>query len=166
MNTGMQPQVSQATNLLANKLFYYQGYISAYLIIGGYDYQGPSLYTLYADGACSRSPFSTLGSGSYAAVSVLENGWKPHMNEEEAKELVTKAIMAGITNDLGSGSNVNLCVINEKGYNYIENYKISNQRTFRIEKPVSAINVEVIKETVRPLSIPEVHLEILDGVAQ
>ena len=74
--------------------------------------------------------------------------------------------MAGITNDLGSGSNVNLCVINEKGYNYIENYKISNQRTFRIEKPVSAINVEVIKETVRPLSIPEVHLEILDGVAQ
>lgn len=166
MNTGMQPQVAQATNLLANKLFYYQGYISAALIIGGFDCHGPSLYTLYPDGACARAPFATMGSGSYSAVSVLENGWKPNMTEEEAKDLVTRAIMAGITNDLGSGSNVNLCIINEKGSNYIENYKVSNQRIFRIAKPVSSINIEVVKETVRPISVPEVHLEILDGVAQ
>ena len=56
-----------------------------------------------------------MGSGSYAAVSVLENGWRKNMTEEEAKELVANAILAGITNDLGSGSNVNLCVINDKG---------------------------------------------------
>lgn len=33
------------------------------------------------------------------------------MNEEDAKELVLSAIAAGISNDLGSGSNIDVCVI-------------------------------------------------------
>lgn len=33
------------------------------------------------------------------------------MNEQDAKELVLSAIAAGITNDLGSGSNIDVCVI-------------------------------------------------------
>nr|AIF54499.1 20S proteasome subunit beta 2 [Tritrichomonas foetus] len=108
MNSGMQPRVYQAATLLTSRLFKYQGYIEAYLIVAGVDFQGPSVYTMYANGSCSKSPFSTMGSGSMAAVSVLEAGWKPKMSEEACKELVADAIEAGITNDLGSGSNVNL----------------------------------------------------------
>ncbi|KAH0791472.1 putative 20S proteasome beta2 subunit [Histomonas meleagridis] len=166
MNTGMQPQVAQAANLLSSRLFKYGGYIQAALILGGYDYKGPSVYTIYPDGACSKAPFTTMGSGSYAAVSVLENGWRPNMTEDEAKELVANAILAGITNDLGSGSNVNLCVINEKGSQYISGYKVTNQRQFRMAQPIIACEIEVMKESVRPISVPEVHLEILDGVAE
>ena len=35
------------------------------------------------------------------------------LQEDEAKELVKNAIKAGIFNDLGSGSNVDLCVIRD-----------------------------------------------------
>ena len=37
------------------------------------------------------------------------------MSEEDAKALVRDAILAGITNDLGSGSNVDLTVIRNNG---------------------------------------------------
>lgn len=37
------------------------------------------------------------------------------MNEEEAVELVKQAILAGVFNDLGSGSNVDVTVIKAGG---------------------------------------------------
>jgi 20S proteasome subunit beta 2 len=52
-----------------------------------------------------------MGSGSLAAMAVFEAGFKPDMDLESAKKLVRDAICAGIFNDLGSGSNVDLCVI-------------------------------------------------------
>lgn len=41
---------------------------------------------------------------------------------EEAKQLVRDAIAAGIFCDLGSGSNVDLCVITEAGPQYLRGY--------------------------------------------
>lgn len=41
---------------------------------------------------------------------------------EEGKRLVRDAIAAGIFCDLGSGSNVDLCVITEKGVDYLRGY--------------------------------------------
>ena len=41
---------------------------------------------------------------------------------EEAKQLVQNAIAAGIFCDLGSGSNVDLCVITEAGVEYLRGY--------------------------------------------
>ena len=49
--------------------------------------------------------------GMLAAMAVLETGWKPGMQEEDAKKLVRDAIAAGIINDMGSGSNVDIAVI-------------------------------------------------------
>ena len=49
--------------------------------------------------------------GMLAATAVLENGGRPGMAEEEAKKLVRDAIAAGIINDMGSGSNVDLAII-------------------------------------------------------
>ena len=162
MSTGMQPRVEQAASFLVNKLFPYGGHISAALILGGYDFNGPSVYSISPDGCISKGPFAVMGSGMYAAISVMEQRWKPGLTEVEAKELVADAIEAGITNDLGSGSNVNLCVITAKGSEYISKYRVTNERQFRIAKPVEGFKVEVLKTDVRPLSLPEVHLEILD----
>ena len=39
------------------------------------------------------------------------NSWKPDLEEEDAKQLVREAIRAGIFNDMGSGSYVDLVVI-------------------------------------------------------
>lgn len=41
---------------------------------------------------------------------------------EEAKQLVRDAIAAGIFCDLGSGSNVDLCVITAAGVEYLRGY--------------------------------------------
>jgi 20S proteasome subunit beta 2 len=52
-----------------------------------------------------------MGSGSLAAMAVFETMWKKQMTRDEAVELCSQAIQAGIFNDLGSGSNVDVCVI-------------------------------------------------------
>jgi hypothetical protein len=52
-----------------------------------------------------------MGSGSLAAMSVFEHGYKDGLTEQEAKKLVQEAILAGVWNDLGSGSNVDVTII-------------------------------------------------------
>merc|ERR1719513_472264 len=69
-------------------------------------------------------PFVTMGSGSLAAMSVLEGGWKPDMPLEEARELVADAITSGIVNDLGSGSNVDIVVITREGPQLKRSYRV------------------------------------------
>lgn len=54
-------------------LFRYQGHIGTYLIMGGVDITGPSLYEIAAHGSTSKVPFCTMGSGTLAAMSVLES---------------------------------------------------------------------------------------------
>jgi len=67
-----------------------------------------------------------MGSGSLAAMAVFEDRFRPDMPEEEAKELVADAIRAGIFNDLGSGSNVDLCVITKDKVDFIRPYHVAN----------------------------------------
>jgi 20S proteasome subunit beta 2 len=166
LNTGRQPRVDQAAADLVSRLFPYGGHISAALILGGVDFRGPSVYNISPDGCVAQSPFTVMGSGSYAAISVLENGWRIGLPIDAAKELVADAIEAGITNDLGSGSDVNLCVITANGSEYLQRYRVTNKRPFKSTNTVTAIQIEVIRESSRPLSLPEVHLEILDGPPQ
>lgn len=53
--------------------------------------------------------------------------------EEDAKLLVRDAISAGIMNDLGSGSNVDLCVIRKNGAEYIRPFESSNYKSERLQ---------------------------------
>ena len=48
-------------------------------------------------------------------MAVLENHYKSNMTKEEAVALAKKAITAGIDNDLGSGSQVDVCIIENNG---------------------------------------------------
>merc|ERR1711953_784876 len=96
-------------------LFRYQGYVSAALVLGGCDVNGPHVYQIYPHGSTGRLPFTTMGSGSLAAMSVFETEYRDNMTEEEAVTLVKRAILAGVFNDLGSGSNCDTCVIRMDG---------------------------------------------------
>ena len=115
LNTGSESRVVTACTLLKRMLFRYQGYISAALILGGCDVNGPHLYQIYPHGSTGKLPFTTMGSGSLAAIAVFEEGYKDDLEEGEAVELVKRAILAGVWNDLGSGSNVDTCVIRMDG---------------------------------------------------
>jgi len=111
MQTSRQARVVTACQMLKQMLFKYRGNISAALILGGVDVEGSHLYTIYPHGSTDKLPYVTMGSGSLAAMSIFESEFKTDMNKEEAMALVAKAVTAGILNDLGSGSNVDLTVI-------------------------------------------------------
>jgi len=131
LNTGKEPRIVTACTLLKRMLFRYQGYVSAALVLGGVDCNGPSLYTIYPHGSTDKLPYVTMGSGSLAAMAVFEAEYKDGMTEEEAKAIVHKAISSGIFNDLGSGSNVDLLVIKKGSYENLRNYDKPNERKFR-----------------------------------
>ena len=131
LNSGRQVRVSAAMRLLRQYLFRYQGYISAALVLGGVDINGPFLGSIHPHGSSDRLPYVTMGSGSLAAMAVFEDGYRTDMNEEEAKKLVADAIRAGIFNDLGSGSNVDLCVITKDKTEMIRPYDLANLKGVR-----------------------------------
>lgn len=115
--------------LLKQHLFRYQGHIGAYLVVAGVDPTGVGLFTVHAHGSTDKLPYVTMGSGSLAAMSVFESMWKPQLNREEAIALCSEAIKAGIFNDLGSGSNVDVCVIQkDKPTQLLRNYMRPNER--------------------------------------
>ena len=73
---------------LKRHLFRYQGHVSAALVLGGVDVTGPHLYTVWPHGSTDKLPFVTMGSGSLAAMAVLEDGYKDDLTEDETKDLV------------------------------------------------------------------------------
>jgi 20S proteasome subunit beta 2 len=112
---GEQSRVITACTHLKRFLHSYQGHISAALVLGGCDVSGPHIYQIYPHGSTGKLPYTTMGSGSLAAMAVFESGWRSTMNEGEAIALVQRAIGAGIFNDLGSGSNCDICIIRMDG---------------------------------------------------
>jgi 20S proteasome subunit beta 2 len=142
LTTRTESRVITACTMLKRLLFRYQGHVSAALILGGVDKTGPHLYSIFPHGSTQTNPYVTMGSGSLAAMSVFETRYQPDMEEEQAVELARDAILAGIFNDLGSGSNVDITVIRKDG-------DVSRMRNFMTPNEVS-----VIREGVeRPLKL-------------
>ncbi|BGP12913.1 hypothetical protein JCM10213_004332 [Rhodosporidiobolus nylandii] len=173
LSTGRPPLVATAMTMLKQYLFQYQGHVGAALVLGGIDPTGPHLYTVAPHGSTDKLPYVTMGSGSLAAMSVFESHWRPNMTRQQAIDLVSEAIESGIWNDLGSGSNVDVCVIEgelrEDGKytgkaktDYLRNYrtpnvKVNKERNYKWRRGTTAWTREEIKrlvvgEEVTPLS--------------
>lgn len=128
MSTGRKPRVVTVMTMLKQHLFRYQGHIGAYLVVAGCDPTGSHLFTVHAHGSTDKLPYVTMGSGSLAAMSVFETQWQAKLTREDAVQLCSDAILAGIYNDLGSGSNVDVCVIEKDRTKLLRNYKTPMQR--------------------------------------
>ena len=74
-----------------------------------------------------------MGSGSLAAMSVFESQWKGSLSEAEAVELCSQAIQAGIFNDLGSGSNVDVAIITKDKTVLKRGFVKPNERTKKLK---------------------------------
>jgi len=151
--TGRRSRVTTALTMLKQYLFRYQGYVSAALVLGGVDIDGPHLFTIYPHGSTDKLPYVTMGSGSLAAMAVFEARWREDLEFEEAKELVADAIKAGIFNDLGSGSNVDLTAIMLDGtVQKMRNYYTPNPKPALQQQYVYKRGTTVVlKETIKPL---------------
>ena len=123
--------------------------------MGGYDVKGPQLIEVSAEGNSYGAPYLAMGSGSLQAMGVIETNFKEHMEEQDAINLAVRAIEAGVYFDLGSGSNVDVCVIKKGKVDYYRNLKSDNYKmfskpggyTFKKEK------VQVLEEYKRKLVV-------------
>jgi len=138
--------------MLKQHLFRYQGYIGAYLVVAGVDPTGTHLFTVHAHGSTDKLPYVTMGSGSLAAMSVFETKWKGDLTRDEAVELCSEAILAGIFNDLGSGSNVDVAIITKDKTTLKRGYVKPNERTAKTQSykfPVgttAVLNEKIIRK--------------------
>lgn len=109
-----------------------------------------TFFSIHAHGSTDVGYYLSLGSGSLAAMAVLESNWTPEMSKEEAIKLASDAIQAGIWNDLGSGSNVDVCVMEVgKDAEYLRNYITPNvreekQKSYKFARGTTA----VLKESI------------------
>jgi len=130
LNTHSENRVQMAAGRIVNHVVRYGGHIGVYLIVGGIDVKGPQLLEVSADGNSYPFPYLSLGSGSLAAMGILETEYKDNMEQEEAKAMCIKAIEAGIYHDLGSGSNVDVCIIKKGKVEMFRNIKSDNKKVF------------------------------------
>lgn len=79
LNTNRMVPVCTANAMIKQLLFRYQGHIGAALILGGVDLDGPHLYCIYPHGSSDRHMYTSMGTGSLAAIAVFESRWKPDM---------------------------------------------------------------------------------------
>ncbi|KIM43776.1 hypothetical protein M413DRAFT_443676 [Hebeloma cylindrosporum] len=163
LQTGRKPRVVTAMTMLKQMLFRYQGNIGAALVLGGVDSTGPHLFTIHPHGSTDKLPYVTMGSGSLAAMAVFESSWKPNMEREDALALVKAAISAGIFNDLGSGSNVDACIITANHTEMLRNVEMPNQRVqkerdYKFRRGTTAWK----KEDIRKLIVEE-QLTLIGG---
>ena len=166
MSTGRKPRVVTCMTLLKQHLFRYQGHIGAYLVVGGCDPTGTHLFTVHAHGSTDKLPYVTMGSGSLAAMSVFESEWRPDLTEADAVKLTSEAILAGIFNDLGSGSNVDVAVITRDKTTLKRNFIKPNERSNKLQSyafpkgTTAVLKEKIIKksEMGRYASVEEVPL--------
>ena len=168
----------------------HQGHIGAALVLGGVDVTGPQLFTVAPHGSTDKLPYVTMGSGSLAAMAVFESYWKAGLDvspsyqpatepqlyhllysthlplqRESAVKLVCDAVSAGIFNDLGSGSNVDVCIITASGTDMLRNYvkdneKVVKERNYKFRRGTTnwkrdreVVRSLVVSETVRPIGV-------------
>jgi 20S proteasome subunit beta 2 len=108
-----------------------RGSLGVNLLVGGYDdtSRHAHLAAIHPHGSMDVVNYAALGSGGLAATGVLESRYPMLVSErrsgegggctvEEGIQLAVDAVRAGINNDLGSGSQVDVCVISREGVLY------------------------------------------------
>ncbi|KAI5170075.1 20S proteasome subunit beta 2 [Pancytospora epiphaga] len=148
-----QPYITHAERLITDYLHSYGGQIGAALVLGGVDANGIKLYSISPNGYSASLDYTSLGSGSYAAIAILEKDYSKNMSKDEAMALGVRAVKAGILNDLYSGSNVDVCVIDtvsgvEKHRNYLKVEERKNDSIIKYPSGSVAVLAEEIHNYV------------------
>lgn len=154
-------QVLNAVAMAKKHLFRYQGHIGAYLIIGGIDINGAHVFTVHAGGSSQRHSFVADGSGSLAAMSILEREFKLDMQQDEALQLVKKALEAGMHSDLASGNTLTYAVITKEG-TQIE--RLVEPDFCRVEQPKKIYNDKLADKFILKTAKNVYNVEKMDSL--
>lgn len=112
--------IMSAARIAANILHEYRLFpFIAFVLIGGVDRGGPSLYNLDFVGSINSDRFLAEGSGSPIAYGILETEFKDGMTTSEGLNLAMKAVASAIRRDIGSGDGINAATVTKDGYKEI-----------------------------------------------
>lgn len=84
-------------------------------VVGGYDADGPSLYSMDLAGSLIPDDFLAAGSGAQIAIGVLEADYSKEMDCEAGVALVKKAIKSAIARDAVSGDGIDILILRADG---------------------------------------------------
>ena len=78
-----------------------------------------------SDGQRLKGDLFSVGSGSTFAYGVLDQGYHYDLSDEEAQDLGRRSICAAGHRDAYSGNTINLYHVRETGWEFIDNYDLS-----------------------------------------
>ena len=114
LRRGFPLTVKESARVIANLSYSgmknYQPYFVE-LLVAGVDEEGGHIFAADMSGAITGEDFASSGSGSPIAYGVLESVYRKDITNEEAKELVTKAVSAAMERDPGSGNGIDVLAI-------------------------------------------------------
>ena len=116
LDVGRSVSVRSAAKLMSNLLFNRRlSPLITQTIVGGVDSEGASLYSLDPLGSVLPDKYTVVGSGTEIAMGVVEDGYEDNMNQQQAKELVIRAMKSAISRDIKSGDGIDFLIITEQG---------------------------------------------------
>jgi len=118
------PVESAATLMsnIMNQRKFYPYYVQ--LILGGYDQNGPHVFSLDAAGGAIPDKYTSGGSGSPYVYGVLEDTFKDNLTIEEGINIAIRAIKAAKGRDSASGGLTNIAVITKDGFKEVSQDEI------------------------------------------
>ncbi|WP_292470350.1 archaeal proteasome endopeptidase complex subunit beta [Methanolobus sp.] len=118
------------TTLLSNMLSGQRYYpLMVQLLVGGYDKNGPSIYSLDAlGGSIEETKAVSTGSGSPMAYGVLEDRYSEDMSTVEGVELAVRALHNAMKRDSASGENIDVVVITKDSYTRLDMDDVKKMR--------------------------------------
>lgn len=142
--------VPSAVNSIVNALKAKEKAIAVF-IVGGIDSTGPKLYQIDESKSPNRLAYGSLGSGCTDALAMLESSLSHLMDDNnpflvnikcsDAIEIVRNAVKAGILNDLGSGSHIDMCVIMKDNVQQWRELMVAKESTDAVEHEKQIINI-------------------------
>ncbi|XP_072269945.1 proteasome subunit beta type-11-like [Pyxicephalus adspersus] len=116
LRNGYMPSVRGAARLLSALMMPFRGTdVCAAVTLCGWDRNGPCICYVYNDGTRLSSEIISVGSGSPYAYSIIDQGYKPGMKEEEARQLARTAVCHAGHRDAYSGGLVDVYWVKEAG---------------------------------------------------
>jgi proteasome beta subunit len=82
-------------------------------LVGGYDPDGPTLFSMDPVGSLIPDDYVAAGSGAAIAIGVLETQYNKKIDCDAGAELAKKAIKAAIARDAVSGDGIDVLIIKE-----------------------------------------------------
>ncbi|XP_077325035.1 proteasome subunit beta type-11-like [Lithobates pipiens] len=116
VRNGYMPSVRGAAKMLSVLMMPFRGTdVCAAVTLCGWDRDGPCICYVYNDGTRLCSDILSVGSGSPFAYSIIDQGYKPGMKEEEARQLARRAVCHAGRRDAYSGGLVDVYWVRKGG---------------------------------------------------